>query len=79
MKKLAGALVAGLLLAASQAAAAGANSDVVQVNDRVGAQGEGSNHLMDASAGTWIGLAAFAAVLAVGVAETDRGDRSTSP
>jgi len=43
MRKTVAAAVAGLLLVAGQAAAAGATSTVVRVGDRVGAQAESSS------------------------------------
>jgi hypothetical protein len=79
MKKLAGAILAGLVFAASQAAAAGTNSDVVSVGDRIDGQGDGGGHFMHASTGAWVGLAVLAGVIAIAVTASERHDHSTSP
>ena len=46
MRKMIAAVSVGLLLVAGQAAAAGSNSAVTRVGDRVGASADGSNELV---------------------------------
>lgn len=66
MRKTVAAVTAGLLLVAGQAAAAGSNSAVARVGDRVGAQaGEASEFAGIPLPVLLIGAAAIAATVAI--------------
>ena len=75
MRKTIAAASVGLLLIAGQAVAAGNNSAIERVGDRVGARAQAANDLMPPPVVAVIGLIVLAGVVAVATDD----DAPTSP
>lgn len=77
MRKSAAAALVGLMLVATGANAAGAESQAVRLGDRVGATSETANDLWGVPTVVWIG-AILAAVILVAAADDDDDDAPVS-